>query len=224
MEEKRGEVLETFKSEIPYEGYQLVPTGNALVSRRVRKRTLDSGRDVVELKEWKGQSRKGYPSVIGNYVPSDVVKMVYQEVAEKEAKDERKVEKKREPERLKVYEAFHSIYPFMPEDVRDAIYLHAWDDEFPNRVGHAKDLDITTKVVYASEAWMLHERTDFHEEVERQQEEIYERYAKELEHEDRDIREMNYDDFRAEKSEAYEMLKDDYIEVAKQKLLEYKNK
>lgn len=43
------------------------------------------------------------------------------------------------------------VYPNMPQDKRDHVYDHVWAPR-SGPVGRAKELDLETKIVYATEA------------------------------------------------------------------------
>ena len=63
-------------------------------------------------------------------------------------------EKKEDKQSTKVFKVFDKLFPKMPEDVRDEIYEHAWE-QGSGRVGLSKDLNMETKVLWATEYWVL---------------------------------------------------------------------
>lgn len=60
----------------------------------------------------------------------------------------------------------------MPEDVRDSVYEYAWEPR-SGRCGRAKNLDLRTKVIYATEAHVLHEMTNYEQDYEKQCDKLY---------------------------------------------------
>jgi len=210
--EGKGKIRVTFRNgeNVP-EGYVFVSTGDAMLSRNVRKRTLETGRDVVELKHCI-DSRRGYCRTAGNYVPSDILEEVNETVKERQAK-RAKVEARRETkQRAEADEWFERLYPRMPADVRDAIYERAFE-KGSGRVGTAKDLSMEVKVQEATRYHALHQLTEFPKQFKFRSDDLYRRLQQDL-----DLRFLDRDDcyarFREEKDKVYDDLSDRYLKEA----------
>lgn len=148
---KRGQVVEIW-DEDPIDGYTHVNLKHPHI-RKMRKMAMDRGEDVYEVKAWGPKYGRHYypPATIGHFVPTDV----YEECHEPEEAIAAKRQKRQDAEKNKIMREFDRQYPKMPQNVRDVVYAHAWAPH-SNRVGRAANLDLATKVNYATEAHVLH--------------------------------------------------------------------
>lgn len=208
--EMSGRIIQIHEEKCPEDGYVLIPSGNALLSRRIRKQTIESGQNVYEVKIGYGRKRSEF---VGNYVPQNIYDHVKEMVNDVERRKRVRIENKRNKEKIQVDEIFKQIYPRMPENVRDEIYAHAWE-EGTNRVGHAQDLDLSTKVKYATEYHVLHEHTPYQTELDRQSDELYDHLQEELKF--ATVRDILYEDFHSDKADLMDQLKSEFFSVAKQ--------
>ena len=117
--------------------------------------------------------------------------------------------RKDEKQKAEVEATFERLYPRTPVTARDAIYSRAFE-KGSGRVGTAKNLGLDFKVREATRYHVLHEMTDFNDKYESQCGKLYDKLQNDLKwSSDRDA---DYEDFRAEKSIAYESLSARYLE------------
>ena len=109
---------------------------------------------------------------------------------------------------------FDRVYPKIPKDIREAVYRHAFA-KYSHRVGRSQ-LDLETKVEYATRAWVLHNQTAFEQDLEDRREELYEetigKFKKFDYIGDQFGRELAYDEYYAGKAELVEELKNEYFQ------------
>lgn len=212
---EKGKILSIFKEDDAPPDYVLVPVGDTGLSRAIRKRTIESGRNVLELKQLRSYK---YSELVGNFVPSDVLEASTAQMTKSRERKQAKaaklraIESEREAkEKAQVDEEFRRQYPAIPVNTRDAIYAHAFL-KGSGRVGTAEDLDLATKVRYATEYHVLYEMTPFNEEFEKKSDRLYaELEENKMGGMDGDY---NYDIFYEKRDAAKERLKDKYFPEA----------
>jgi hypothetical protein len=94
--------------------------------------------------------------------------------------------------------------------VREAVYDHAFE-KGSHRVGRSQ-LDLETKVKFGTRAWVLHNMTEYPQELESEREDLYqETIGAQKDYGDRWMRQMAYDEYYGRKEELIETLKDQYF-------------
>ena len=209
-----GQFRDVFEMEDMPTNYAVVRPGNALLSRRLKKATLESGSDLYLLKEWtRPYSRHGRhypPKIIGYGAPASVLADVRAGIAVDAHRIAARRESAHHREQNNILIAFDRIYPQIPAHIRDVVIQHAFKKN-SGRVGRAPHLDMDTKVAFATRSWVLHEMTDYSRRFETEKDRLYEEICHDARDSGGECYAMALDEFRAAKDEVIEQLKSQYF-------------
>lgn len=169
IEHPYGLLIEIVPWDRNVDGYTRVALGHDIISP-CRQECIKERRKVYALR-WEcdnGQPRdlrdpETYLDRRGFLFPTDVVNSVMEEILSagnvlKPLEEEKIIQNYDES---KILQEMKEQFPNLDDMRVQAIYHHAWDTRFPDRVGHAFDLSVQRKVQKATWAHVRHNFTNY---------------------------------------------------------------